>query len=125
LNGIMKNSIIAEIIVSVILILLLLFLLNPFDLGMPQPVQITMMIGLGVLFIAFVVFVWKEKVADERERLHRHISARAAYLAGTAVLVIGVIVQSASHILDPWLVIALAAMILGKIIGLIYSKVTH
>ncbi len=118
----MRNNVFGEIAVSLILVLLLFFLLNPLDLGMPQPVQVTMMIGVGVLFIALVVFIWKEKAADEREGLHRHISARAGYIAGTAILVSGVIMQSASHTLDPWLVLALATMILAKLIGVIYSR---
>ncbi len=112
----------SEILVSIILLVFVVFLLNPLDFWMPQPVQMMSLVAVAALFIIFSAFVWHEKATDEREQLHRHISARIAYLAGTAILVTGVIMQSLKHALDPWLVIALAVMVLGKVAGLIYSR---
>lgn len=78
-----------------------------------------------LMVILFIGFIWKEKVKDERESLHRHISSRFAYLAGVAVLAVGIITQTINENLDPWLVVVICIMILGKLFGLIYSRVKH
>lgn len=121
----MKNRVLQEILVAVILIVLLLFFLNPFNFWMPNALIMMMVAGLVVLFAIFASFIWRENARDEREGLHKLVAARFAFLAGAGVLVIGVIIQSLSHTLDPWLVAALGVMILAKIIGLIYSHLKH
>lgn len=121
----MKNNFWGEITISLVLIFLLILLLNPLGLSMSQSVQMMLTVGLAVIFIVFATFVWKEKAADERESLHRYIAARFAYLAGTAILIVGVIIQSFNHLLDFWLIFALAVMIFAKIIGRIYSQFKH
>lgn len=82
-----------------------------------------MIFGLVILFCIFASFIWKENARDERENLHKMIAGRIAFLAGSAVLVIGIVLQSLSHQLDVWLVITLVVMILAKAAGLIYSRV--
>lgn len=121
----MKDKSIVEIGISFLLLVFLIALLNPLNFGMPPPVQTTMMIVFGALFLVSIGFVWQENTADERERLHRFIAGRFAYIVGTAVLVTGVLVQSLSHTLDIWLVAALALMIIAKMIGIIYSRSRH
>lgn len=121
----MKNSYFGEIIISLILIVLLVFLINPMNFWMPQPANMMMVAALAVLFVIFAGFVWKEKASDERESLHRYIGARFAYLTGTGVLVLGVVFESLSHMIDGWLVIALGAMILAKVVGLLYGRIKH
>jgi len=111
----MKNSFAQEVAISVVLVALLGFLLNPFGTFMPDMMIMTLLAILAVVFAAFAVFVWKESAADEREGFHRLLAGRSAFLAGSAVLVLGIIVQSLNHALDPWLLLALAAMILVKV----------
>ena len=115
-----------EIIVAVILIILILLFLNPFGLFMPDMLVYMMIAGVVVLFALFAGFVWKEKVRDEREQLHKMIAGRLAYLAGVGVLVLGIAVEgfTMAHV-DPWLLFALLAMILGKIFGFFYSRSHH
>ena len=121
----MKNSFLPEIIVSGILIVLLILFLNPFDFWMPTILLMMMVLGLVVMFSIFASFIWRENSRDEREGLHKMMAGRIAFLAGTAVLVISIIVQSFKHELDFWLVFALGIMILAKITGLIYSRTRH
>lgn len=115
----MKHS---ELLISGVLITLLILLLNPFNFWMPTAVHMMMIVAFALFFILFASFIWKEKVQDERESLHRYIAARFAYLSGVTILVIGVIVQSLEHTLDIWLIATLTVMILAKIIGFIYGE---
>ena len=121
----MKNNFLQEIIVSLVLIVLLVLFLNPFGFWMPTILLMMMVLGLVVVFSVFASFIWRENAKDEREGLHKMMAGRIAFLAGTAVLVAGVIVQSFKHELDFWLVLTLGTMILAKIIGLIYSRAKH
>ena len=110
----MKNNL-KEIIVTVCLIILAVLLLNPFHFWMPDMVVVGMLALALVLFGIFASFILREKTFDERDSLHRTLAGRNAFLAGAAVLMLGVIVEGYSHDVDPWLVIALIAMILTKI----------
>ena len=114
-----------EISIALILVILLILMLNPFGLWMPNQVLMMLLAGLVVVFALFASLIWKERPRDERESLHSMMADRIAYLVGSAVLVIGILVESLMHKLNPWLVVALGVMILGKIAGLIYSKVKH
>lgn len=121
----MKNSIFAEMTVSVLLIIFLGVLINPFDLLMPPPTYMIAIVGVAITFLIFAIFIWREKVHDEREELQRHIASRFAYLAGCTTLVGEIIYQSLHHTIDIWPVITLGAMILAKIVGGLYSKMRH
>ena len=121
----MKNNFLQEIFISLVLIVLLISFLNPFGFWMPTILLMMMVLGLIVVFSVFVSFIWRENARDEREGLHKMMAGRIAFLAGTAILVIGIIVQSFKHELDFWLVLTLGTMILAKIIGLIYSRTKH
>ena len=121
----MKNNFLQEIIVSVVLIALLILFLNPFELWMPPILLMMLILGLIVVFGVFASFIWRENARDEREGLHKMMAGRFAFLAGTASLVIGIIIQSLKHELDFWLVLTLGIMILAKIIGLIHGQAKH
>jgi|SRR3989344_1575066 len=121
----MKNNFPQETIVSGVLIILLVLFLNPFEFWMPPILLMMMVLGLVVVFSLFASFVWRENSKDEREGLHKMMAGRIAFLAGTAVLVIGIIIQSFRHELDVWLVFTLGVMILAKIIGLIYGRIKY
>lgn len=121
----MKNNFLQEIFVSMALIVLLILFLNPFGFWMPNALLMMMIAGLIVAFALFASFIWRENARDEREGLHRMFAGRIAYLIGAGVLALGIIVQSVRHELDSWLIITLAAMILAKIAGLIYGRISH
>lgn len=115
-----------EISIAVIFSALLALLLNPFGFFMPDTLLYMMIAGVVVLFGLYAGFVWREGARDEREQLHRMIAGRIAYLAGTGVLVLGIAIQGLTQPdVDPWLVFALGAMVLGKLSGLIYGRLRH
>jgi putative flippase GtrA len=119
----MRKNFWGEIAVSVLLIILLFVFFKPSGASaMSMPGLMTVSAGLIVAFAVFAAFVWREDARDEREELHRLIANRTAFLAGVFVLVLGVIVQAFAHASDPWLVATLAAMVLAKVAGLIYSR---
>lgn len=105
-----------------VLIVLLVLLVNPFDIFMPTMMEMLMVAVAGVLFLLFAGFFWKEQAADEREELHRFLAARFAYLVGAAILMIAILVQSFAHSLDTWVVMALTAMLLAKVLGRVYAE---
>ena len=111
-----------ELGIAVVLLGLLFVVFNPWDIAMPSYVVMSLLVGLVVIFIAFASFVWRESQGDERERFHRSFADRAAYLAGSAFLLVAIVVEELSHNLDPWIVLVLAIMVFGKIIGLTYAK---
>jgi hypothetical protein len=109
----------AEIASAVILLISLVLLLDPFGFWMPNMLSMVLVAVVFVCFSIFISFVWKERPQDEREELHRTKAGRAAFLTGSIILALGVVVQSIAHVLDPWLVLALAGMIFAKIFGLL------
>ncbi len=117
-----KEHLKSEIIISGAFIVLLALFLNPFGLWMPSQVVYMMLAGLVIVFAMFVSFLWKERVQDEREELHIHMAGRIGYIAGISVLVLAITVESITSHPDPWLIIVLGAMVLGKIVGLLYGK---
>ena len=112
----------AELSVGLGLLALIYIIFNPWNVFMPGYVVMGFLIGAVVLYLAFAVFLWKENSGDERERFHRLFADRIAYLAGSALLLIGIVVGELRHALDPWLIYALAVMVIAKVVGLIYGK---
>jgi hypothetical protein len=121
----MSRFSIVQLLISGVFVFLLLILLNPLKLLMPNSVNTMLILGLVVIFILFTSFIFKERSVDEREQLHKFMAGRIAYLLGTAVLVIGVVMQALSHSVDPWLIYSLCAMIIGKILGLFYGQLKY
>jgi Ca2+/Na+ antiporter len=116
----MKNNI-KETLVTLSLVVLAVLLLNPFHFWMPDVmVMCILAIILGV-FALFASFVLRENKYDEREEGHRALAGRNAFLVGAGILTLGIVVQGYTHIVDPWLVITLVAMIVVKIITRIWS----
>ena len=115
---------IKDIAVPLVLIAFLGLLLEPF--GFMPPMAVMVVLGLCVAaFVLFALFLWREKGVDEREQAHIYKADRFAYILGTLVLVVAIVFQSLAHMLSPWLVVALIAMITAKAIALIYEKRCH
>jgi len=117
----MKNKATKEIIISLTLVVLAVLLLNPFGFWMPDMMDVGIVAGLLVLFGIFASFILKEKVFDERDSVNRSLAGRNAFLAGSAMLMLGIVIEWYSHSIDPWLVTALIVMILVKIATRIWS----
>lgn len=119
----MKNNLfLNEITISIILIILLILFLNPLDFLMPSPFVTMLIIFLIAVFGIFTAVIWREKPRDEREGFHSMYAGRLAFLTGSTILVIGIVVQELHHITDPWLIYALAGMTIAKILGFLYGQ---
>ena len=88
---------------------------------MPDMIVLVMLAFALVIFGIFASFILREKIFDERDSLHRTLAGRNAFLAGSTILMLGIIIQGYSHSVDPWLVIALIGMIIIKIGTRIWS----
>jgi len=111
-----------EIIIGIVVFVLLVAVVNPFEIWMPDMFAMTLVGLLAAASALFAVFVLSERGGDERDAFHRMLADRYAFLAGAGVLVIGIVIESFRHSLDMWLPLALGAMVLVKIIGLLYGR---
>ena len=111
-----------EFISAAIVIALGILILNPMHFWMPTMMHMAVLAAAVIAFGAFSVFVLRERGGDEREEMHRMFSGRTGFLVGGGVLLAGIVAESMSETLDPWLVGALLAMILAKLGAHIYSS---
>jgi peptidoglycan/LPS O-acetylase OafA/YrhL len=75
--------------------------------------------GFGLLGL-LALFLLEEK-GDERTIVHQKIASRMAYFFGLTVSSVAIIYQSIHHVIDPWILVIIGCMLLGKIIGRMYS----
>lgn len=108
-----------EIIVLIALVAVSAILLTT-DYLMPDSIHMMLLFAMAIGFIAFSMFFYKERVEDERGVLHRFIASRFSLFVGTAVIIIGIIYQHFTSVIDPWLLIALIAFLGSKIVARIY-----
>lgn len=113
----LRNNQVLEWIVGIAILFALAILINPFHLWMPNSLELTIAMILAVLVIGFSVFIWRERPRDEREAQHAASTGWVSYLAGGAVLLIAVLSQSLAHTLDWWVLVALGAMVVTKLIA--------
>ncbi len=116
----MKNNH-KEIFSTIALVVVAILLLNPFHFWMPDMVVICMLASILALFGLFASFVLRETVIDERDSQHRTLAGRNAFLAGSGVLTVAIVVQGYTHSVDPWIVSALIVMVVVKIGSRIWS----
>lgn len=117
----MKNNSLIELFFGAALVVLAVFLIDPFGLWMPGMLHMSILAALVAASALFGAFVLRESAADEREEAHRSLSGRFAFLAGAAVILAGLVYQGFQHVVDPWLVAALATMVAVKIGVRIYG----
>lgn len=119
----MNRSTLFEILSALVFCVVAVLIINPAHFWMPSMAHTTMLAIAAAAFGAFVVFVLKERAADEREERHRALAGHIAFLCGSAVLLIGIALQSESSTPDPWLLYALIAMVLGKVAARLWSEI--
>lgn len=116
-----KNTVsIKEIFIVLALFVVFFILLNPFGWWMPDMMLAGLLVIALVVFGLFAVFAVRESARDEREAYHKHTAGRAAFVAGTALLAIGMVVQSIHHHVDPWLFVVFVVMIGAKLATRMY-----
>ena len=118
----MKNNYLKEAALSLILIVFALLLVNPFMFWMPTAFTMAAVAIFAIIFFIFASLIWKESSGDEREDINRLMAGRVAFLTGSGMLVVAIIVQSFTHSIDPWLVASLTIMVLAKVIALAYRN---
>ncbi len=95
---------------------------DPFMILMPEGMVMLALGGFVILYVLFALFVWHERVADEREAFHRFFASRVAFLIGSGVLTAGVAYQVFYvHHVDPWLLLSLGAMVAAKAGASLYA----
>ena len=109
------RDIISEWTLGVAIVVALLLLINPWGIWMPSALVLALSMILAFLVIGFAVFIWREWPRDERETFNRLRAGQISYSIGGAVLLAAIMAQSLMHMLDPWLPVALGAMILTKL----------
>jgi len=117
-----KNRFIFEMVSAGVLLLSAVLLVNPLQLWMPTMLHMIMLAVVVAAFGVIAVFVVFERVVDERDDAHRSLAGRAAFLVGSAILLMGIVVQTFAHTLDPWLVVALLGMVVAKIGARMWSS---
>ena len=110
-----------EIIASLILLGLIVLVLNPFHFWMPMPLQVMILGATIAVFGVVAGFVIRERAIDERDVAHRMRAGRIAFLTGTAILVVGIVVESFMHDVDSWLAAALVGMLIAKMLARVYE----
>lgn len=116
----MKTSL--QVIVAVVLVVMLAALADLLPFWMPDMAEMAVLTVASVLLLVWVGFVMQEGRGDERELVHRMNAGRVAYLSGIGVLTLGLIVQGFSHTIDPWILGALGAMVVSKLIARLYLE---
>jgi len=112
---------IIETISAIAILGIAILFLNPGHLTMPDSMQSMLIVGLIVSFLTFSAYLFREKSSDERESMHILTAGRISYLVGVGTLIFGIIFQALEQEIDPWLVIALCAMVFSKLLSRIYS----
>jgi 4-amino-4-deoxy-L-arabinose transferase-like glycosyltransferase len=117
----MKNNLKIEILASLVIVVLTALVLNPFHFWMPNMMHMVILALTLVAFAFFAIFILREKTQDERDTVHRMLSGRVAFLAGSTLLTVAIVVQALQDTVDPWLVVVLISMVFSKLITRIYS----
>lgn len=117
----MKNNI-PHIILAILLVIFLTLLSDSFMLWMPTMMTMSILLVVVVIMSIWSGFIMKEQAVDERELIHRMNAGRVAYLSGTALLTLALIVQGLNHHIDPWIAYTLSIMVISKLIARIYFE---
>lgn len=116
----MKNNFV-ELCTTAGLLCIAVLLLNPFEFWMPDMMVMGILAAALVLFGIFASFILREKSIDERDVAHKALAGRNAFLAGSALLILGIVIEGYTHTVDTWLVVTLVVMIVAKIATRIWS----
>lgn len=83
---------------------------------MPSYLEMLLLIIVVVLLASFMVFFWRERPRDEREALHQAQASRLAYITGSAVLIVALVIQYTRHELDPVIPLTILVMLATKLL---------
>lgn len=115
------NKKVVQVTMSVTLGFFLLVLADLIPFWMPMG-NIFALLLVTVLLMAWACIILVEQVSDEREVYLKMMAGRVAYLSGMAVLLTALLVQGLSETIDPWIPVALATMVVSKLLTRIYLE---
>lgn len=95
------------------------------ELTMPMSIMSILIVLILVAYFTFSAFILKEQAKDEREELHILKASRLSYLAGIGTLIVALVVQTLSHNIDIWIILALIVMLVTKLLVRFYSRFKH
>lgn len=107
-----------ELIISIVFIFLAAALTDMFHGFMPSQFQMMVLAVIVISYAVFSAFIFRERAHDEREEQHLYRSGRVAFLFGICILVVGIVIQTFRHALDPVLVWTLTMMVVVKLLSL-------
>ncbi|CAN5151298.1 hypothetical protein BH11PAT4_BH11PAT4_6450 [soil metagenome] len=110
-----KSKFVLDIALVVSLTLLSLLAVAPDALVMPSSLQMAILAVACAAVAAFLVFLWRETPADEREASNQFTASRFAYSTGAGFLIIALIYQGLTHQPDPFIPLTLLIMIGTKL----------
>jgi uncharacterized membrane protein len=110
------NKTYLHVVVAGLLAFFLLVLADLVPFWMPMMGEMMALLLVVVLLIIWAGFVLQEVAHDEREVLLKMKSGRVAYLSGLGVLTLALVVQGLNEAIDPWIAIALAVMVIAKLV---------
>lgn len=117
----MKNNLQKQVIFTSILSLILLVFINPFDIFISVKIWMTLIFIFLILLVIFLALLWKTKPEDEREDEHIKFGSKVSFIAGAGVLTLGMVYQSLTKDFDIWLPATLLAVIVTRLIAIIYK----
>ena len=115
----MQDNITQEMVLSTAIIFLLIVLSNPWGI-FPNIHLIQLSLGLIILLGVFSISTARQKRIEGAST--QAVSDRAAFLTLSGVLLAGIIAQNLVHESSSWLVVALAAGLLAKLIATFYMR---
>jgi len=116
------NNTYIHIGVAFVLTFFLLTLADLVPFWMPMMGEMTALVVVTLLLIVWAGFVIQEKAHDEREVVLKMKAGRVAYVSGLAVLVVALVMQGMSDVIDPWIAVALAVMVVSKLFTRLYLE---
>ena len=116
------NNTYIQISVALILTFFLLTLADFVPFWMPMMGEMTALVLVTSLLIVWAGFVIQEKAHDEREVILKMKAGRVAYVSGLGVLMVALVVQGVQHSIDPWIAIALAVMVVSKLLTRLFIE---
>jgi hypothetical protein len=121
----MNKALLIELVSLALTAGLILLLFNPFNIWMPMPFHLLIVATLLISTVVLSLVLLRQLKEDEREQKLRLFSYQAGYMIGMFSLVCGVIFQSFSHQVEPWMVVTLLLMFLSKMVALSLHHLIH
>ena len=103
-----------KILLPITLCVLLVAAIYPYSDWMPSTFLMTLIMIISILASFFLIFLWKEKPADEREALIIMETSRKALIGVSVVLIIATVVTTIKHESNIWPILGLITIIVIK-----------